>query len=146
MAAFVFVVALVLLTTAICAVALAGPWRMRLGFLLATDATDPVGSVTCWSGITMRAVTLVDVRPAGGSIQLSVADGGSRERLRRWTFSCATPATGVLARLEGWAAVATPLLLTVHANGIVQLAGPDCQVLGLEQPPRRERQEVTLAP
>lgn len=117
------------------AVPLLAPWTIRVRFLATASMTDP------WTGLgltprpDMRVVRLSTVASHDGAVEISIEDTDT-QRATRATLVRAACAPGAVAKLDGWMALRTPLLMMVD-QGHVHLYGPDGVVTNLSLPERR---------
>jgi hypothetical protein len=110
------------------------PWPARMRWILAMQAApDPlgVGTGTVCAPLSMQEVVLRDIVATDGRIELEVLETRHASSTRRLHLSGRVPAAHVVAALEGWSAVATPLLLWYERDGLVHLYGPHAAVTSL---------------
>jgi hypothetical protein len=127
MGAFAFGVCVGFGIVAIVVAPLCAPWRMRVRWLVASQA-DPMSGLGPWSHLSMQEVTVTDVVHAGDVTEITVVESDAR---RRRFLVTASAHAGSAARLEGWCAVREPLLLLLETTGEAQLSGPDATLVGL---------------
>ncbi len=111
------------------------PWPMRMRFLVAAQAADPVLGLAAPPGFAMREVSLVAVESRAGHVDVVVDESrvgrGGGSALRTLRRDACPPA--VVAMLDGWSALRTPLLLIVDEDGAAHLHGPGGSVTNLER-------------
>jgi hypothetical protein len=117
-------------TAALVVLPLVASWPMRLRWLIASQAAHPLFSLPMSTGYVLSEVRLVDVRPRLDAVDVTVAEPPEPRRSRRLRT---VTHPGTIAKLEGWHAIRTPLLLLVDDTGTAQLCGPDASVPGFRR-------------
>jgi len=107
------------------------PWRFRVRYLASAPMADPWLGLAPAPGMQTRAVTLTSVRAARGVVELAVNELGTGRISRRTTLTCESCPPCVIAELDGWATLGTPLLLVTEEDHGVHLYGPHRDVADL---------------
>jgi len=106
------------------------PWSIRVRYLVNAQVADPVFGLAPLPRLVLREVKISAVRPVLGHVELEVEERGTRwGRHTLLTRDACGP--GLVARLDGWSTLHTPLLLIVDEDGQTHLYGPDGSVTNL---------------
>ena len=111
------------------AVPLVAPWRIRVRYLATAPTMDP------WTGLgltprpDMRVVRLAALESRDGTVEISIEEVDTH-RAVRVTLVRTACAPAVLAKLDGWMALRTPLLMMAD-DGHFHMYGPDGVVTNL---------------
>jgi hypothetical protein len=113
-------------------------WPASVRWALSSQSTGSLGfglGAACASPLAFQEVVLVDVSVNEQRLELHGEEvGGSTAR--KLVLTGAVPEPGLIARLEGWCAAATPLFVFGHdACDRAQLLGPDASVPHLPRVP-----------
>ena len=117
------------------------PWRSRVRWLVALQVPDPMLGFAAPPPWNVQAMQLVDVC-GDDAHTLLIADETACDRVAgRYLLVAGACPPGLRAKLEGWVAVRTPVLL-LRDNAGLHLVGPDGGLPVLE---RRAASEETSA-
>ena len=107
-----------------------GPWSIRVRYLATAPLVDPWLGLGAAPRFQMRMVFLAGVVARDGRVELTVDERarGRDAQPEVFTREC-SPA--VVAQLDGWSAVHTPLLMVIEEDGRVHLYGPRSSVTDL---------------
>lgn len=118
---------------------LAGPWRMRLRYLVNAQVPDPVLGIAPAPGVAFEEVTATIVAAERGRVELVVDPAGARGASRRCALTRSGCSPSDIAMIDGWCATRTPLLMIVDEGGDAHLYGPDGALTQLA----RVREKIT---
>ena len=107
-----------------------GPWSIRVRYLATAPLVDP------WLGLgaprfQMLMVTLVGVEAHDGRVALTVDEPARGRDAPPAMFTRAACSPRVVAELDGWSALRTPLLMVIDEEGRTHLHGPRTSVSDL---------------
>jgi hypothetical protein len=109
------------------------PWPMRVRYLVDAQYADPVLGFAPVPRLAIGVVTLTAVRADGGHVDLVVDETGAGVSGHGGrVLSRDACAAAVVARLDGWSALHTALLLIIDEKHRVHLYGPDGSITDLE--------------
>jgi hypothetical protein len=108
---------------------LLAPWPIRLRYLVNAPMTDPWTGLGLAPRLDMHAVVLSAIECHEGDVEISIDETGTR-RTSRITLTRAGCPPVALAKLDGWLAMRTPLLM-VKEHGHIYVQGPDGAVTNL---------------
>ncbi|HEY5172745.1 MAG TPA: hypothetical protein VIK54_13540 [Acidimicrobiia bacterium] len=109
------------------------PWPIRLRYLLTAQVADPVLGLGPTSRLSMWEVTLTVVEANRGHLDLVVDETGNGRSARRIALIRDGCVPSEVAKLDGWLATRTPLLMIVDEDGDTHLNGPDGVVAHLDR-------------
>lgn len=133
----VLIVCVIGALVAVCVVApLLAPWPTRARYLVTAQMADPLLGFGPASGLAIREVALVAVEDDGGHVEVVVEEVITGRQSRRTTLTRPACPPSVVARLDWWWALSTPLLMTVD-DGDASLHGPEDSVTDLIVAPPR---------
>jgi hypothetical protein len=124
MSNFLIGCALGVLVAGAIAASLLAPWPIRVRLLAAAQSADPWLGLCGTPRLDMRAVTLAEVEAGQGRVELVVDEVGTGRRARRTGLIRQVAAPFIVAELDGWSALHTPLLMIIDEDRSVQLHGP----------------------
>ena len=130
--------ALGFLVVACIATPFVAPWRVRVRYLVNAPAGDPLLGLGPTPRMALREVTVAGVEADRGHVEL-VVDEQRAGCARHCTLSRDACVPAVVARLDGWSATHTPLLMIVDDLGDTHLYGPDGAVTHLDRTEERTR-------
>jgi hypothetical protein len=114
------------------------PWRVRVRDLVNAQVADPVLGLGPARGVSLSEVTVTLVDAERGHVDLVVDEARGRGAPRRRAFTREACSASMVAQLDGWSAIHTPLLLVVDESGDTHLYGPEGAVTHLHR-----AQEIT---
>lgn len=126
---FVLGCAIGALIAAAVAAPLFAPWSFRVRYLVAAPTTDPWHGLGLTPRLEMRAVRLSAFECHDGDVEL-VADEVDTDRTTRITLVRQGCTPALVAKLDAWMALRTPLLM-ITDHGHVHVYGPDGAVTNL---------------
>ncbi|MDQ1460482.1 MAG: hypothetical protein QOI08_1966 [Actinomycetota bacterium] len=109
------------------------PWRVRVRYLVNAQVGDPVLGLAAMPSVVLREVTVVSVESGQGHVEIVVDESGGSDRFRRRRLMRSAAPPAVVAKLDGWSATHTPLLLVVDEARCTHLYGPDGVVTDLDR-------------
>jgi hypothetical protein len=109
------------------------PWRVRVRYLVNAQVADPVLGLTAIPPVLLREVTVVSVEAEPERVEIVVDESGASPRFRRQRLMRDACPPAVVAKLDGWSATHTPLLLVVDEDRRTHLYGPDGFVTDLDR-------------
>jgi hypothetical protein len=105
------------------------PWSLRVWYLVDAPWTDPFLGLQPAPRLEMRAVKLSGVEIHHSDVEIALGEMGTvRTSVVRFAGAAAVPS--VVAKIDGWIARRTPLLMMTDA-GQVHIYGPDDAVTEL---------------
>ena len=107
------------------------PWPFRVRYLANAQNVDPLLGLGPVPRLDMRVIRLESVEVAAGHLELGLVEEGGRRATSRATVSRPEFAAGEVAKLDGWMAAHTPLLVVIDEDHSVHLFGPDASVTDL---------------
>lgn len=116
------------------------PWPVRVRYLVNAQTVDPLLGLGPIPRLNLRAVTVASVVVDNGRVDLTLEEV---DVVRATVLSREGCLPSDVARLDGWSAVDTPLLMIVDeeadAAGRVHVYGPDGSVTGFTRAAIRAR-------
>jgi len=107
------------------------PWPFRVRYLANAQTVDSLLGFGPVPRQDMRVVRLESVDIVAGHLELGLAEAGNARARSRATVSRRDCGAGELAKLDGWQAAHTPLLVVIDEDHSVHLFGPDASVTDL---------------
>jgi hypothetical protein len=108
---------------------LLAPWRIRVRYLATAPMTDPWTGLGLAPRLDMRVVRLSALECREGDVEITVEELDT-DRTSHFTLARAGCAPAAVAKLDGWMALRTPLLM-ITDHGHVCVSGPDGAVTNL---------------
>ena len=107
------------------------PWHTRVRYLVSVPAIDPRLGTGPLPRHELREVRVAAVETCRGQLELAVEEVGAGHNHRRTALVRDACEPAVIARLDGWAVLDTPLLLIVDDERRAHVYGPDGAVTNL---------------
>jgi len=107
------------------------PWSIRVRYLAYTPMVDPWIGLAPVPALEMRVVTLASVEANRGQVVLAVDELSTGRTRHRTKLSREVCAPCIVAELDGWAVLRTPLLMVMEEDCRVHLYGPRSEIADL---------------